>query len=162
MGEPRPSAELSGMLDARHRLPLDDPLSDSLGRLNGQYPALTYVDRAYNVRMPLVAALFATEPIPRGSVVGVRVAAVGIWAVQRSIRGWGEFHPTAPFLLFVREERGEHAPPLVEDASVEAALLSDVLPRLLDGALCARGHVPHAELSILYTPWLLASLVVFL
>ena len=77
------------MLDALHRLPLADPLSDSLGRLNGQYAALTYVDRAYNVRMPLVAALFATEPIPRGSVVGVRVAAVGIWAAQRSIRGWG-------------------------------------------------------------------------
>src|SRR5215470_5172418 len=82
------------MLGALHRLPLADPLSDSLGRLNGQYPALTYVDRAYNVRMPLVAALLATEPIPRGSVVGVRMAAVGIWAAQRSIRGWGEFHPT--------------------------------------------------------------------
>ena len=77
------------MLDALHRLPLADPLSDSLGRLNGQYAALTYVDRAYNVRMPLVAALFATEPIPRGSVVGVRMAAVGIWAAQRSIRGLG-------------------------------------------------------------------------
>src|SRR5215831_5493053 len=148
------------MPDALHRLPLADPLSDSLGRLNGQYPALTYVDRAYNVRMPLVAALLATEPIPRGSVVGVRVAAVGIWAVQRSIRGWGEFHPTAPFLLFVREERGEHAPPLVEDASVEAALRATFFPgsSMVPFALAVMFRT--RSFSILYTPWLLASLVV--
>src|SRR5215468_12712660 len=76
---PRPSAEELGAMAGPllHRLPLADPSSDSLGRLNGQYPALTYVDCADDVGVPLVAAHLTAEPIPGGTVVCMCVAASG-------------------------------------------------------------------------------------
>ena len=58
-----------------HRLPLADPSSDSLGRLNGQYPALTYVDCADDVGVPLVAAHLTAEPIPGGTANHLVLAA---------------------------------------------------------------------------------------
>src|SRR5215831_2530031 len=128
------------------QLPLADPLPDSLGRLFGQYPALTYVDCADDVRMPFVATHLATEPVPRGTVVWVCVAAIGIGAMQRSIGGRRELHPAAFWFFLVPEERSEHAPPLIEDRAVEATLLADVLAGLFEGTCGARRHVPHPEL----------------
>src|SRR5262249_42552719 len=135
-----------------HRLPLADPSSDSLGRLNGQYPALTYVDCADDVGVPLVAAHLTAEPIPGGTVVCMCVAASGGWTAQRSVWRRGEFNPAAAFLFLVGEERGEHTPSLVENAAVETALLGNVLARFFDGAVIFRTR----SFSSLYTPWLLA------
>src|SRR5215472_2668838 len=129
-----------------HRLPLADPSSDSLGRLNGQYPALTYVDCADDVGVPLVAAHLTAEPIPGGTVVCMCVAASGGWTAQRRVWRRGEFNPAAAFLFLVGEERGEHTPSLVENAAVETALLGNVLARFFDGARGTRRHIPHAEL----------------
>jgi hypothetical protein len=46
---------LGGMLN-RQRLPLADPSPNSLGRLYGQYPALTDVDGADDIRVIFVTA----------------------------------------------------------------------------------------------------------
>src|SRR5215470_17493929 len=129
-----------------HRLPLADPSSDSLGRLNGQYPALTDVDCADDVGVPFVAAHLTAEPIPGGTVVCMCVAASGGWTAQRRVWRRGEFNPAAAFLFLVGEERGEHTPSLVENAAVETALLGNVLARFFDGARGTRRHIPHAEL----------------
>src|SRR5215467_14782713 len=92
------SRELGAMADPLlHRLPLADPSSDSLGRLNGQYPALTDVDCADDVGVPLVAAHLTAEPIPGGTVVCMCVAASGGWTAQRSVWRRGEFNPAAAF-----------------------------------------------------------------
>jgi hypothetical protein len=107
------------MLDLQ-RLPLADPLADSLGRLFGQYPALTYVNCTNNVRMPLVTAHFAAKPVPGRAVVRVGVAAVWVGTVQRSIRRRSELYPAASLVLFVFQEFRKHAPSLVEDAPAEA------------------------------------------
>jgi hypothetical protein len=61
------------MLDLQ-RLPLADPLADSLGRPFGQYPALTYVNCTNNVRVPLLIAHFAAKPVPDRAVVRVGAA----------------------------------------------------------------------------------------
>src|SRR5215470_20428151 len=117
---PRPSAEeLGAMADPLlHRLPLADPSSDSLGRLNGQYPALTDVDCADDVGVPLVAAHLTAEPIPGGTVVCMCVAASGGWTAQRSVWRRGEFNPAAAFLFLV----GAHLSDDVEkDVSREPA-----------------------------------------
>src|SRR5262249_22143438 len=130
-----------------HRLPLADPSSDSLGRLNGQYPALTYVDCADDVGVPLVAAHLTAEPIPGGTVVCMCVAASGGWTAQRSVWRRGEFNPAAAFLFLVGEERGEHAPSLVENAAVETALLAVFLPGFCAGPGAPRCNIPPGEFS---------------
>jgi hypothetical protein len=98
------------------RLPLADPFPNSLGRLYGQYPALTYVDWADDIGVIFVTADLTAKPVPCGTLIGMCVAASGIWTAQGSVRRWGELHPTAAFLFFVPQERCEHAPSLVEDA----------------------------------------------
>ena len=111
-------------------LPLADPPSDSLGRLNGQCPGLFYVACANNVGVVCVATSRANK-LRLASTAG-RIHNPAFGARLRGVRRIGELKLAAAFDELIAEHVCEHAPTLVEDASIEARLDRNVTAGFLE------------------------------
>ena len=94
--------------------------------------------------MILVTTIDAQECPPRLSIVFRYVAAArtGLAGVvgRHSLK-----HAAVPRDLITKLSP-ELAPPLIEDATIEAAFLAHVFARLFDRALGRPGHVPHLQI----------------
>lgn len=91
------------------------------------------------VARPCVAG-FALENLLALAVSGSDVPAIG--ASLRRVCGRDLFDPTVSLVL---QTRGEQTPTASDDATVEAALLSNTRTRLLHGAPRRAGHRTHIE-----------------
>jgi hypothetical protein len=91
------------------RLPLADPLPDSLGRLYRQRPGLTYVDCRNDVCVSRVPAGEAAK-IPSIPSSGMDMPAAG--APLRGIWGGDELKQTTAFFQYVLGERFAAVKPL--------------------------------------------------
>jgi hypothetical protein len=69
-----------------------------------------------------------------------------------------ELKLAAAFNELIAEHACEHAPTLVEDASIEARLDRNVTAGLLDPTFCTRRHVPDTQLSRLHDPVVVGEL----
>jgi len=138
-------------------LPLADPPSDSLGRLNGQCPGLFYVACANNVGVVCVATSRANK-LRLASTAG-RIHNPAFGAPLRRVRRIDELKLAAAFDELIAEHVCEHAPTLVEDASIEARLDRNVTAGFLERTFCTRRHVSDAQLLDLHDPVVLGDSV---
>jgi hypothetical protein len=91
-------------------LPLADPSSDSLGRLNGQCPGLFYVACGINVRVVFVPTGHADKHRLRPAASRIHNAAFG--ACLRSVCGIAPRKLAAAFCELVIKHVRKHAPAL--------------------------------------------------
>ncbi len=124
-------------------LPLADPSSDSLGRLNSQCPGLFYVACGINVRVVFVPTGHADKHRLRPAPSRIHNAAFG--ACLRSVCGIDPRKLAAAFCELVIKHVRKHAPALVKDTAVQACLRLDVPPRFFNRAFRTCRHIPHAQ-----------------
>jgi hypothetical protein len=126
------------------RLPLADPFANSLGRLYGQYPALTYVDCADDIRVIFITADLTASRV--GRLLGC------VWphrgsGQRKEVYGAGVNSTRPPRSCSLYPKNVAIMPhPWSRMLRLRPLFRGTFLPGSSAGTFCARRHVPHPEL----------------